>query len=261
LAQSRPHRRALRPRRHPLCRRGGRTGHRPGYLPQTAASLYGGAARLRPRPHRRGPPRAADDPGRCAKPAASAARLRLCAALPEGLRPLPRRKASGPRRRRHAVGALPPGFGMSALLEVEHLHVRFRQMGPIKARLVGGGSRFLDAVLDVSFSVAAGTTFALVGESGSGKSTLGRAVTGLVPMHHGSVRFDGQEPLKQGNAALAAYRRQVAMMFQDPVASLSPRLTVKSLITEPFVIHGMRDRQRDGEARRLLTLVGLPPDF
>ncbi len=150
---------------------------------------------------------------------------------------------------------------MSKLLEVERLHVRYRQMGPIKARLAGGGSRFLDAVLDVSFSVAAGTTFALVGESGSGKSTLGRAITGLVPMHHGSVRFDGQEPLKQGSAALAAYRRQVAMMFQDPVASLSPRLTVKSLITEPFVIHAMRDRDRESEARRLLALVGLPADF
>ena len=150
---------------------------------------------------------------------------------------------------------------MSALLEVEHLRVRFRQMGPIKALFAGGGSRFLDAVLDVSFSIAAATTFALVGESGSGKSTLGRAITGLVPMHHGSVRFDGQEPLTQGTAALATYRRQVAMMFQDPVASLSPRLTVKSLITEPFVIHGMRDRERDAEARRLLTLVGLPTDF
>src|SRR5262249_5174543 len=152
-----------------------------GHLPPAAASVYGGAARLRPRPDRRRPPRAADDSRRRAEPAAGAARLRLRAALPEGLRPLPRRKTFRPRRRRLAVGALPSGFGMSVLLEVEHLHVRFQQMGPIKARLVGGGSRFLDAVLDVSFSVAAGTTFALVGESGSGKSTLGRAITGLVP--------------------------------------------------------------------------------
>ncbi len=150
---------------------------------------------------------------------------------------------------------------MSALLEIANLHVRFEAVGPIKARLTGVANRFLDAVLDVSFAVRSGTTFALVGESGSGKSTLGRAIIGLAPVHGGSVRFDGEEPLTQGRAALAAYRRHIAMMFQDPVASLSPRLTVKSLITEPFVIHGLRDRDLDAEARRLLSLVGLPPDF
>jgi oligopeptide/dipeptide ABC transporter ATP-binding protein len=150
---------------------------------------------------------------------------------------------------------------MNALLEVSNLHVRFQLLGPIKARLVGIENRFLDAVLDVSFSVAAGTTFALVGESGSGKSTLARAIIGLVPVHSGRVRFDGEEPLGRGSAAIAAYRRNVAMMFQDPVASLSPRLTVKSLITEPFAIHGLKDKGLDAEARRLLALVGLPADF
>jgi peptide/nickel transport system ATP-binding protein len=150
---------------------------------------------------------------------------------------------------------------MTALLEVDRLHVRFQTLGPIKARILGVDNRFLDAVLDVSFSVAAGTTFALVGESGSGKSTLGRAIIGLAPIREGSVRFEGNEPLRQGNAGLAAYRRHIAMMFQDPVASLSPRLTVKSLITEPFLIHGMRDKDCNAEARRLLELVGLPADF
>ena len=150
---------------------------------------------------------------------------------------------------------------MSALLEVTNLHVRFPLTGPVKARLIGLENRFLDAVLDVSFSVAAGTTFALVGESGSGKSTLGRAIIGLVPMQAGRVRFDGKEPLLHGRAAIAAYRRHVAMMFQDPVASLSPRLTVKSLITEPFIIHGMKGKDLGAEARRLLALVGLPADF
>ena len=150
---------------------------------------------------------------------------------------------------------------MSGLLEVSNLHVRFPLLGPIKARLLGVENRYLDAVLDVSFSVAPGTTFALVGESGSGKSTLGRAIIGLVPIQAGSVRFDGEEPLLRGRAAIAAYRRHMAMMFQDPVASLSPRLTVKSLITEPFVIHGMKGRNLEAEARRLLALVGLPADF
>jgi len=150
---------------------------------------------------------------------------------------------------------------MSTLLEVDRLHVRFKAMGPIKARLVGIENRFLDAVLDVSFAVQAGSTFALVGESGSGKSTLGRAIIGLVPVHAGTVKFDGARPLDRGGSRLAAYRRHVAMMFQDPVASLSPRLTVRSLITEPFAIHGLRDKDRDAEARRLLALVGLPPDL
>jgi oligopeptide/dipeptide ABC transporter ATP-binding protein len=150
---------------------------------------------------------------------------------------------------------------MSALLEVDRLHVRFEAMGPVKAQLLRVENRFLDAVLDVSFAVRAGTTFALVGESGSGKSTLGRAIIGLVPIHGGSVRFDGRAPLGQGAAGLAAYRRHVAMMFQDPVASLSPRLTVKSLITEPFLIHGLKGKDLDAEARRLLALVGLPGDF
>jgi oligopeptide/dipeptide ABC transporter ATP-binding protein len=150
---------------------------------------------------------------------------------------------------------------MSALLEVSNLHVRFPLTGPVKARLIGLENRFLDAVLDVSFSVAAGTTFALVGESGSGKSTLGRAIIGLVPMQAGRVRFDGEEPLLHGRAAIAGYRRQVAMMFRNPVASLSPRLTVKSLITEPFVIHGMKGKDLGAEARRSAGACGTAGGF
>src|SRR5262245_46461609 len=98
---------------------------------------------------------------------------------------------------------------MSALLEVSNLHLPFQLLGPIKARLVGLKHRYLDAVLDVTFSVAAGTTFALVGESGSGKSTLGRAIIGLAPMQAGRVRFQGSEPLLHGDAGISAYRRNV----------------------------------------------------
>lgn len=146
------------------------------------------------------------------------------------------------------------------LLEVERLHVRFPLMGPVKATLFQVQNRFLDAVLDVSFRLQPGTTLALVGESGSGKSTLGRALLGLVPIARGSVRFEGEEPLKQGKPA-PSYLRHVAMMFQDPISSLSPRRTVKSLITEPFIVHGLTRRDLDAEARRLLALVGLPADF
>ena len=150
---------------------------------------------------------------------------------------------------------------MSALLEVENLRVRFRTAGPVRARLAGIADPFLDAVLDVSFRVRAGTTFGLVGESGSGKSTLGRAILGLVPVHSGTIRFDGATPAGTSDAAFAGFRRHIALMFQDPVASLSPRLTVKSLITEPFVIHGLGERDRDAEARRLLDMVNLPASF
>ncbi|WP_119462488.1 ABC transporter ATP-binding protein [Rhodospirillaceae bacterium SYSU D60014] len=150
---------------------------------------------------------------------------------------------------------------MTVLLDVKDLRVRFRTLGAIRAKLAGVADPFLDAVLDVSFQLRAGTTFGLVGESGSGKSTLGRAILGLTPIESGTIRFDGMAPMGLSGSALSAYRRNAAMMFQDPVASLSPRLTVKALITEPFVIHGLKDRDLDAEARRLLDMVGLPANF
>jgi oligopeptide/dipeptide ABC transporter ATP-binding protein len=152
-------------------------------------------------------------------------------------------------------------LGNGALLRVNELNVRYQVMGPVKALMTGIRNRFVDAVIDVTFDVKPGTTFALVGESGSGKSSLGRAIIGLTPIRSGRVSFDQAEPLLGGAATIQAYRRNVAMMFQDPVASLSPRLSVQTLITEPFLIHGMRQRDLPAEARRLLGLVGLPPDF
>jgi peptide/nickel transport system ATP-binding protein len=147
------------------------------------------------------------------------------------------------------------------LLEVRDLTVRYPSLGPIRARLQGVQNRFLDAVIDVSFRLRRGTTLALVGESGSGKSSLGRALVGLTPIAHGSVRFDGAEPLARNPRGDKAYHRDVAMMFQDPVSSLSPRRTVQALITEPFVVHGLGGRALQAEAHRLLALVGLPKDF
>jgi len=160
-----------------------------------------------------------------------------------------------------AVGPLPSDSRHERVARGRRAACALQGDGPIKARLVGIENRFLDAVLDVSFAVQAGSTFALVGESRFRKSTLGRAIIGLVPVHAGTVTFEDARPLDRGGGGLAAYRRHVAMMFQDPVASLSPRLTVRSLITEPFVIHGLRDKDRDAEARRLLALRRLPPDF
>jgi ATPase components of various ABC-type transport systems, contain duplicated ATPase len=96
------------------------------------------------------------------------------------------------------------------------------------------------------------------GESGSGKTTLARALIGLTPAASGSVLFQGQSTLGLAGAALKRLHRDIAMIFQDPVGSLSPRFTVRGLLAEPFRIHGLADRDLDAEVERLLGLVGLP---
>ena len=90
---------------------------------------------------------------------------------------------------------------------------------------------WLDAVLDVSLSVGSGETVALVGESGSGKTTLGRSVMGLVRPQKGSIQFEGTELCGLSEAAYKPVRRNIAMMFQDPVASLSRRRSIKAQIS------------------------------
>lgn len=147
------------------------------------------------------------------------------------------------------------------LLELRNLSVRYPAAGRIRALLTGMRSRFVDAVIGVSLEIAPATTLAIVGESGSGKSSLARAITGLTPAAEGTIVFDGAVPFAPGAKPGKSYHREVAMMFQDPVSSLSPRRTVKALITEPFIIHGARGRDLDAEAARLLGLVGLPADF
>jgi oligopeptide/dipeptide ABC transporter ATP-binding protein len=150
---------------------------------------------------------------------------------------------------------------MPSLLEVEDLTVRFRIMGLVRQAFTAAARPYVEAVADVSFELAPASTLALVGESGSGKTTLGRALIGLVQPSAGRVRFEGADRPGRSGAAWKRWRRQMAMMFQDPVGSLSPRLTVRSLITEPLAIHGAGPRDREAEARRLLGLVGLPKDF
>jgi peptide/nickel transport system ATP-binding protein len=150
---------------------------------------------------------------------------------------------------------------MAELLEVANLVVRYRAMGRVKALLRGVGNPFLDAVLEVSLALDTGRTLGIVGESGSGKSTLGRAIVGLIRPAAGTILFDGARPPGRSDRALRPWRRQMALMFQDPIASLSPRLTVKSVITEPFRIHDLAGRDLDAEAGRLLRMVGLDPGF
>ena len=117
-------------------------------------------------------------------------------------------------------------------------------------------------ILDgVSFQVSAGETYALVGESGSGKTTVIRAIAGLAPAQEGSVKFDGKEIRGLPERAFRPLRKDIAMMFQDATGSLSPRQTIRSLITEPYRIQGMKDKDADAEAKRLLEMVNLPAHF
>jgi oligopeptide/dipeptide ABC transporter ATP-binding protein len=151
------------------------------------------------------------------------------------------------------------GSTMPPLLEAEALRVVFRTMGRARALLSGVRRPFIDAVLDVDLALQPGRTLGLVGESGSGKTSLGRALLGLVPVAGGSIRFDGAPVPRGSDRAWRPLRRRAAMMFQDPVGSLSPRLTVRSLVTEPFRIHRVAVPSLAAEAERLLGLVGLPP--
>jgi oligopeptide/dipeptide ABC transporter ATP-binding protein len=120
---------------------------------------------------------------------------------------------------------------------------------------------YLHAVCDVSFSIKKGETFALVGESGSGKSTLARAIMGIESAHAGSICFEGHELRGLSKKNYKMIRRDISMMFQDPAGSLSPRLTVKRLITEPFSIHKIKNINIEEEAIRLLQMVGLGEEF
>jgi oligopeptide/dipeptide ABC transporter ATP-binding protein len=153
------------------------------------------------------------------------------------------------------------GESAAALLDVTGLGVRFQVMGTLRARLKGVEDPYVDAVLDASLSLRRGETLGLVGESGSGKTTLGRAILGLVPAQTGEVIFEGQDVLKVSPSAFKPLRRDMAMMFQDPIGSLSPRRTVKSLITEPLEIHGADGKNLDAEAERLCDMVRLPVNF
>ena len=150
---------------------------------------------------------------------------------------------------------------MTELLDIDKLVVRYRALRGWRALLVPSAQRHIDAVIDATLSIARGETYGLVGESGSGKTSLARAIVGLVPHHSGTIRLRGQVLGELSERALRPVRREIGMMFQDPVASLSPRRTVASLITEPFHIHRLRPADLAAEARRLITMVGLDARF
>ena len=120
-------------------------------------------------------------------------------------------------------------------------------------------SQKVQAVSNVSFTIGNGETLGLVGESGSGKTTVGRCILQLLEPTSGSVMFKGEELVGIDRSRMRELRRDMQIVFQDPFASLDPRLTVGSAISEPLAIHRV-EGNHDERVRELLTLVGLSPD-
>ena len=147
--------------------------------------------------------------------------------------------------------------GAAPLLQVRGLRVGY----PVLADGLLGRKRLLRAVEDLSFELAPGEVLGVVGESGCGKSTLGRAVLQLVPASAGSVSFLGRDLGQLERAALDAMRRDLQVVFQDPLASLDPRMTVRDIVAEPLETFepGLTDAERSNQVAEMLSRVGLDP--
>ncbi|MGA0593921.1 ABC transporter ATP-binding protein [Enterovirga sp. CN4-39] len=144
------------------------------------------------------------------------------------------------------------------VLQVKDLTTRFE----IRGGLLGRARGRVHAVEKVSFDLRQGETLALVGESGCGKSTTGRSVMRLVEPLSGSVLLDGEDIMKLGERELRERRKRMQMIFQDPFASLDPRMTIGSAIAEPLLINRLASRSEARDrAADLLRQVGLSPDM
>jgi oligopeptide transport system ATP-binding protein len=144
-----------------------------------------------------------------------------------------------------------------ALVEATDVTVTF----PAGGGMLRGGRIVLRAVDRLNLSIAAGEVVGLVGESGSGKTTAGRAVLRLLEPTAGVIRFAGADITHLDKPALRPLRRRMQMIFQDPYSSLNPRLKVRDIVEEAFVIHGIGTRRdRPERVAELLGRVGLPAD-
>jgi peptide/nickel transport system ATP-binding protein/oligopeptide transport system ATP-binding protein len=145
------------------------------------------------------------------------------------------------------------------LVEVRDLVKHFPiKSGVLLQRQVGA----VQAVDGVSFDVVRGETLGLVGESGCGKSTTARLITRLLEPTSGSITWEGRDIAGLSRTQLKPLRREMQMIFQDPYSSLNPRKTVGSIISEPFIIHGVEDdeKQRKRHVQELMEQVGLNPE-
>jgi oligopeptide/dipeptide ABC transporter ATP-binding protein len=143
-----------------------------------------------------------------------------------------------------------------AILEVENLKKHFPIYGGVLRRQVAA----VHAVDGVSFTVRKGETLGLVGESGCGKTTLGRTILRLIEPTSGAVHYVGQDILKLGQKDMRGIRLKMAMVFQDPYASLNPRMTIADIVGEPFDIHHLaKGEEKEDKITDLLEKVGLTP--
>lgn len=147
---------------------------------------------------------------------------------------------------------------MQPILKVQNLKKHF----PVKKGLLRKVVANVKAVDDISFNIMPGETLGLVGESGCGKSTLGRALVRLHEPTAGEVEFDGQDFLKLKSSELRHKRQHIQMIFQDPFASLDPRMTIAQILNEPFKVHGLYTKaERLEKIRELIQIVGLKENY
>ncbi|WP_019121877.1 ABC transporter ATP-binding protein [Brevibacillus massiliensis] len=140
------------------------------------------------------------------------------------------------------------------LLEVKDLTKYY----PIRGGLFQRNKQYVKAVDGVTFSIREGETFGLVGESGCGKSTTGRSILRLIEPTSGKVYFDGREITKLNHQELRNIRKDMQIIFQDPYASLNPRMTIGKMMEEPMIVHGISDKSlRRQKVREMLEVVGL----
>ncbi|MBF7978246.1 MULTISPECIES: ABC transporter ATP-binding protein [Rahnella] len=148
--------------------------------------------------------------------------------------------------------------GLTPLLSVKNLSARFPVYGGVFSRQVGA----VHAVENISFELFQGETLSLVGESGCGKSTTGRAVTRLLKPHSGAIDFDGFDVMNLGKRDILQMRQRIQMIFQDPFASLNPRMRIGDALIEPMLQHKLHNRSDAREkAASLMQKVGLSADM
>jgi peptide/nickel transport system ATP-binding protein len=157
-----------------------------------------------------------------------------------------------------AAGVRTPALAAEQpLLVVRELRKYF----PVKRGVLARTVAEVKAVDGVSLEVARGETLGLVGESGSGKTTIGRCILRLIEPSSGSIELEGTDLLSLHAGEMRRMRRHMQIVFQDPFASLNPRMTVGAIVAEPLIIHRLNGRNRDARVAELLETVGLSPDY